>query len=415
MSITVPLEGAPGYAIRAAAAGLLLTYGSSAVAAPQDPSTYAVYVADQLAYDDNLYRLPSDADVTALAGPRARRQDVIDSVTLGADVHWYAGSQAVGVNVRVDDNRFLHNDALNNTSGRGNLAWDWRLGGDLSGQAGADYYRALASFANTNYYARDLVERVDYFGSARYRLGPHWALLGGVIEADTSLSAAAEQLYDFHSKSGNAGVEYASASGNTVTWEYRYTDARFPQAFELNGAPFNSNYNEDTALVSVKYAVTAATRIEASAGYLKRDYPYSGFATFSGNIWRASLQWQPTDEVQFVLTGWRELKAYVDAESDYFVSNGGSIAPAWTPSEKLTLSLAASWENHDYIGSSPSALTFVSRHDKVMTRQARLVYKPLQSLAVNLTYRYDRRDSNRARLEFDDTLATANVTFKFQL
>jgi hypothetical protein len=119
--------------------------------------------------------------------------------------------------------------------------------------------------------------------------------------------------------------------------------------------------------------------------------------------------------VQFVLTGWRELKAYVDSESDYFVSNGGSIAPAWTPSEKLTLSLAASWENHDYIGSSPSALTFVSRHDKVMTRQARLVYKPLQSLAVNLTYRYDRRDSNRARLEFDDTLATANVTFKFQL
>jgi hypothetical protein len=50
-----------------------------------------------------------------------------------------------------------------------------------------------------------------------------------------------------------------------------------------------------------------------------------------------------------------------------------------------------------------------------MTRQARLVYKPAPSLAVNLTYRYDRRDSNRARLEFDDTLAAANITFKFQL
>jgi opacity protein-like surface antigen len=402
-------------AIRATAVGLLLSFGPHAFAAQQDPSTYAIYVAEQLTYDDNLYRLPSIADVTALAGPRARRQDLIDSVSLGTDVHWYSGNQAVGFNFRVDDNRFSHNDALNNTSSRGNLAWDWRFGENLSGQAGADYYRALVSFAGTNYYARDLVERVDYFGSARYRVGPHWALFGGVIDADTSLSAVAEQLYDFHSKSGNAGVEYASASDNTVTWEYRYTDARFPQAFVLNGAPFNSDYNEDTTRLAVKYAFTAATLIQASAGYLKRNYPYSGFAAFSGNIWRASLQWQPTDELQFVLTGWRELKAYVDSESDYFVSNGGSIEPAWTASDKLTLSLAASWENHDYIGSSPSTLTFVSRHDKVITQQARLVYKPTPSLAVNLAYRYDRRDSNRASLEFDDTLATANITFKCQL
>jgi opacity protein-like surface antigen len=403
-------------AIRATAVGLLLlAFGPPAFGAQQDPSTYAIYVGEQLTYDDNLYRLPSIADVTALAGPRAKRQDLIDSASLGADIHWYSGNQAVGVNFRADDNRFSHNNALNNTSGRGNLVWDWRLGGNLSGQAGADYYRALVSFANTNYYARDLVERVDYFGSARYRVGPHWALFGGVIDADTSLSAAAVQLYDFHSKSGNAGVEYASASGNTVNWEYRYTDARFPQAFVLNGAPFNSNYNEDTTRVLVKYALTAATLLQASAGYLKRNYPYSQFAAFSGNIWRASLQWQPTDELQFVFTGWRELKAYVDSESDYFVSTGGSIEPAWTASDKLTLSLAVSWENHDYIGSSPSTLTFASRHDQVMTQQARLVYKPAPSLAVNLTYRYDRRDSNRASLEFDDTLAAANITFKFQL
>jgi hypothetical protein len=153
-------------AIRATAVGLLLAFGPRAFGEQQDPSTYAIYVAEQLTYDDNLYGLPSNADVAALAGPHARRQDLIDSVSLGADVHWFSGHQAVGVDFRVDDNRFSHNDALNNTSGIGNLVWDWRLGGNLSGQAGADYYRALVSFANTNYYARDLVERVEYFGIA---------------------------------------------------------------------------------------------------------------------------------------------------------------------------------------------------------------------------------------------------------
>jgi Putative beta-barrel porin 2 len=431
MSRPMTLIAAPGVCV--AAAVLVLSSGPHAFAAPQDTpgeptsmaaaapaaavgaNTYTISVADQLTYDDNLYRLAPGADVTTLVGPGARRQDAIDSVSLGVDAHWYAGNQAVGINFRADDNRFSHSDDLNNVSGKGNLAWDWRIGENLSGQAGADYYRALVSFAGTNYYARDLVDRVDYFGSARYQVGPHWALLGGVVDADTSLSAVPEKLYDFHSKSGNVGVQYAAASDNTITWEYQYTDANFPQAFELNGAVFNSNYDEDTTRILLKYAVTTATLIEASAGYLRRGYPYSEFAAFSGGIWRASLQWQPTDRLQFLFAGWRELKAYVDSESDYFVSKGVSIEPSWTVSDKLTLSLAVSRENHDYIGSSPSALTFASRYDKITRQQARLVYKPIPPLEVNLTYNYDRRDSNRAQLDFDDTLATASLIYKFRL
>ncbi len=382
-------------------------------AEPDDPRTYTFSIADRLAYDDNLFRLPSHTDVAALAGPGASRQDLINSASLGFDGRWYAGSQAVSLNLRVDDNRFSRNDDLNNVSGKGGLLWDWRVGGNFSGQAGANYYRALASFANTNYYARDIVEREDYFGNARYQVGPSWTLLGGVDIADTSLSAVSQRIYDFRSKSGNAGVEYASPTNSTITWEYRYTDARFPQAFVLNGAPFNADYNEDTAQVSLKYVLSAVTEIDASAGYLRRNYPYSSFAAFSGGVWRASLQWQPAYKLQLVAAGWRELKAYVDSESDYFVSNGASVTPQWKASETVTISVTASWEKHDYIGSSPSALTYLSRHDRVLSQQARILYEPLRHLDIDLTYRFDRRESNRAEFGFDDMLATAGVTFKF--
>ena len=382
-------------------------------AEPQQPRTYTISLADRFSYDDNLFRIPSENNVAALVGPGASRQDLVNTVSLGLDGRWYAGSQAISIDLHVDDNRFVNNDDLNNVSGKAALVWDWRLGGNLSGQAGANYYRALASFANTNYYARDMVEREDYFGNARFQIGPSWTLLAGVDVADTSLSAVSQQLFDFHSKSGNAGIEYASPADNTLTLEYRYTDARFPQVFVLNGAPFNSDYNEDTARVSIKYAFTAVTLLEASAGYLKRDYPYSSFAAFSGAIGRASLQWQPAYKLQFVLTGWRELKAYVDSESDYFVSTGASIAPQWTLTEQVSMSLGTSWEKHDYIGSSPSALTLLSRHDKLISEQARVAYKPIPTLAVELTYRFDRRDSNRAEFNFDDMLAAVGVTYKF--
>jgi hypothetical protein len=378
------------------------------------PSSVEFFIADQFNFDDNIYRLPSDVDVATVVGPMATRTDGFNSVSLGTNARWFSDIQSGIFNFQADDNRFIHNDSLNNVSGKANLEWDWRLGTYWSGQVGVSYLRALSDFANTGYYARDIVQREDYFGNVRYQVGPHWAFYGGFIGADTSHSAVPEQLFNYRSGAGNAGIEFATSSSNTVALDYRYTDAKFPQESVLNGAPFNADYKEETAQILVKYVFSAATELDAGAGYLKRDYPESAFAAFSGDIWHAALQWQPTDQLQFVLKGWRQLTAYVDAESDYFVSNGGSLTPTWIATQTLKLSLTISRENHDYIGSSPSAISFISRRDKLTSGQAGLIYAPKDSLIFKFTCRYDKRDSNQAQFQFNDTLATASVTYKIR-
>jgi hypothetical protein len=375
------------------------------------PNNLDFFIADQFTFDDNLYRLPSSYDVPASAGPLAKREDGFNATTLGGNGRWFTDNQTFGIDFRADENRFIHDDALNNVSGKGNLEWDWRVASYWSGQVGVSYFRGLANFADTGYYARDVVEREDYFANIRYQVGPHWAIYGGVIGADTSQTAVAEQLYDFHSKAGNAGIELAASSQNTLTFDYRYTDATFPQNFVLNGRPFNSDYKEETERVLVKYVFSAATELDASAGYLKRDYPQSNFATFSGDIWKAALQWQPTDSLQWVLTGWRQLAAYIEAESDYFVSNGVAIAPVWIAADTLTLSAGVSRENHDYISSSPSALTYFSRHDRLTTEQARVAYTPTSSLTFKLSVTYEERESNLARFQYNDTLGMVSVVY----
>jgi hypothetical protein len=378
------------------------------------PSVIEFFIADQLNYDDNLYRLPAGIDVTSVAGPGATRADGFNSASLGANGRWFSDLQAGTFSFRADDNRFIHNDSLNNVSGKGNLEWDWRLETYWSGQVGVSYFRGLANFANTGYYARDIVQREDYFGNVRYQVGPHWAFYGGFIGADTSHSAVPEQPFDFRSNAGNAGIEFATSSSNTVALDYRYTDANFQQGSVLNGAPFNSDYKEQTAQILVKYVISAATEIDAGAGYLWRDYPEQASAAFSGDIWHAALQWQPTDQLQWVLKGWRQLTAYVDAESDYFVSTGASLTPTWIATQSLKLSLTVSRENHDYIGLSPSAISFVSRRDKVTSGQAGLIYAPKDFLVFKVTCRYDKRDSSQAQFQYNDTLATASVTYKIR-
>jgi Putative beta-barrel porin 2 len=349
------------------------------------PSNIDFYIADQFTYYDNLYGLPSYTDVTAVAGPLATREDSFNSISLGGDGRWFSDNQVFGLNFRADENRFTHNDSLNNVSGTGNLEWDWRLQTDWSGQVGVSYYRGLANFANTGYYARDVVQREDYFGTLRYQVGPHWAIYGGFIGA--------------------------TSSDNTIALDYRYTDATFPQDFIVNGATFNSDYREDTARILVKYVFSAATELDASGGYLKRDYPVSNFATFSGDIWQVALKWTPTDNLQWVVMGWRQLAAYVEAQSDYYVSTGGSIAAVWAASDTLALSVGVTRENHDYIASSPSAITFASRYDRLSTEQARLVYSPTPYLGFKLAYHYEQRESNQAQFQYNDGVATASVTY----
>jgi len=378
------------------------------------PNSFEFLIADQFAYDDNIYRLPSSIDVNSVAGPSATRADGLNSVTLGGNGRWFSDLQAFSLNFRADDNRYIHNDSLDNVSGKGNLQWDWRLGSYWAGEAGVNYYRGLANPANTGYDARDVVQREDYFGTLNLQLGPQWTLYGGFIGANTTQSAVPEQPFDFRSNAGNAGITLATSSSNTVSLDYRYTSAIFPQEFVLNGAPFNSNYNEQTARIVVKYVFSAATELDASGGYLKRDYPESRFASFSGDIWRAALQWQPTDQLQWVLTGWRQLTAYIDAESDYFVSKGVSLTPTWIATQTLKLSLTVSRENHDYIGSSPSTVTLNLRSDKLTSAQGGLIYAPKDTLLFNLTGRYDKRNSNQALFQYNDTLATASVTYKIR-
>jgi hypothetical protein len=96
------------------------------------------------------------------------------------------------------------------------------------------------------------------------------------------------------------------------------------------------------------------------------------------------------------------------------VSDGVSLAPTWTATGALKLSLEISRENHDYIDSSPSAIALASRRDEVTTEHARLLYTPTDYLTLDLTFGYDQRSSNQRRFQYDDTLATASLTYKIR-
>jgi exopolysaccharide biosynthesis operon protein EpsL len=381
---------------------------------PDNPFDY--YVGAEESYDSNLYRLPSYlTNISTLIAPNATREDYVTSAFVGFDGLWTPGLQQVSFNVRANDNWFAHNNELNNYSGNADLLWNWRLGSVLSGQVGGDYTRSQANFNETLFLGRDIVNSYDFYGNGRYQIGPRWAVYGGVREADSSHTALAAQYNDYKSSTGNVGVELATSLEDTVGLEYQYLDGRFDHGvFLLNDLPFDRDFYQNTLNLVVKYLLSDKTTINATAGYVKRGYtnePVGAFSGYNGNV---SLQWQLTGKTQITFSGYRQLQAYLGSQSDYFVGTGGSIAPTWVATEKLTFKVIASYANQQYINTSPSVLiTGAPRHDKVGAEQATVLYTPIHALTFNFSFTNQNRDSNQPVFGFGDKLASATATFMF--
>jgi hypothetical protein len=378
-------------------------------------------VGDTYTYDDNVYRLPSGVtDLTALPGigRNPSRHDSIDTVTGGLDGEWLTGArQSVDVSLRVDDNRFFKNTDLNNVSTNDRVAWNWDLGGVLSGMVGADYTRLLGGFVNVQVYSQDIINRGDYFASMRYQLGPRWGIFGGILGTTYSVSSPQATYNNSTSKGGEVGADFTTEL-NRIGFDYRYNDSRAPNSAILNGVVFDPDFREERARILFRHVLSEKTIFDASAGYLKRDYPSTAIGSFSGEVWRAALQWQPTPKTQLLVGAWQQLAADLTSQTDYFVDKGQSITPQWTPSEKVTVSASVSHDTEAYVGANPVGpipINFLTqaRHDTATSETVSVVYKPIRAIALTFSAVYVKRDSNVPAFQFNDFTGNVSVAYRF--
>ncbi len=389
--------------------------------APDEGTTVDLFVSDVATYDSNLYRIPVNfGPVASALSPNAQRADFVDTVSAGAVGQWLVGLQDFDLTVRADESRFAHNTALNNTGGDAALRWNWRVGPYFSGAAGGEFNRALASFAEERYLGRDLVDTKSYFGTARWQVGPRWAAFGGALVNDISHGAPAAAFNNFKTNSGNVGVEYATGVANVVGLEYRYTDGTYPPNYTFDNVPFDRNFKDNQYRANLQYVFTEKTQFDAYAGYLKHTLPSTNilssavFGNFSGDIWRVTANWAPTEKTQLTAAGWHELHAYLVNASNYFLSQGFSLAAQWKAREKITATLVLSRESQSYSNLNTVLANLTApRHDTVTGEQFNVFYLPTERITVNLFVRNEQRDSNENTNGYNDKLANLSVTYKF--
>jgi hypothetical protein len=388
---------------------------------PDEGTTFHLFVGDQYIYDDNLYRIPANVAIVATGlAPNASRADSINTLSAGGTGQWFIGRQNIDLTLRADRSWFANNTDLNNTGGDGSLIWNWLVGSHFSGQAGAEFNRALPNFAEARFLGRDLIDVKNYFGNGSFQVGPHWAINGGVREQDVDHSASAAAFFDVKMRTGYAGLEFSTAVSDTFGLEYRYTKGTYPPNYTFDNVPFNRDFKEDTYRGTVKYAFTEKLNLDAYAGYLKHELspqnilPTAIFGNFSGNIWRATLNWLPTEKTQLGFAGWHELHAFLGDASNYFIAKGFSISPTWRPTEKIRVDFIASREDQDYVAiQTVLGLLAPLRFDRVTAEQINFFYVPRSRWTLNLFLRNERRSSNEQIATYNDRTGNVSFTYKF--
>ncbi|HEY2463767.1 MAG TPA: outer membrane beta-barrel protein [Steroidobacteraceae bacterium] len=382
---------------------------------------FVLFAGDSLTYDNNIYLLPSTiTDLSTLPGigSNPSRGDYIDRINGGLDSEWLMGGrQSFDLGLDLGYNRYFRNQDLNYVSSNDRAAWNWGVGDSLSGKVGVDYLRLLGGFANTDVYSRDIVNRTDYFASTRYQVGPRWGIFAGLLGTDFTVSGPQSTFNNSKSKGVDVGADF-TFDVNRIGFDYRYNDSRASSAAVLNGVVFDPDYREDRARVLLKYALTEKTVLDASAGYLRRDYPSTAIGSFSGEIWRVALQWQPTPKTQLLLGAWQQLNADLTSQTDYFRDQGVSLTPQWIASAKLTFSATVSHDNQNYIGSAVVGLIPITpisqaRHDTLTGESANMIYTPIRAILITVTASHSTRNSNISQFHYNDTQGNVNVVYKF--
>lgn len=370
--------------------------------------TFRFYVANRYTYDDNLFRIPDGllaSDPSIL--PPASLDDYINRASAGARIRMDTSRQVFSADLRIDDVRYNRNDDLNYTGGAANVAWDWQAGHRWSGKFNAQYDRSQASLANYIFFGKDVVDTAIFGAEFRYGIGSRWRLLAAGAAADTDHSSDVRRVDNFESQTGRGGIEYVTPAGNLFALEYRYTDAKFPVARDFGA---NLAYEERVPGARLEYAFTEQTQLKARAGYLERDYANSASADYSGEIWDVTLRWEPRTQLYFDLKAWHELKAYADSESDYFVTDGGSITPTWEPTTRIKVAAAFAYEQQDYVGVGVLLPPIEgNRRDDVTSALVSIDYTPRDIVTIGLGYRWVDRESNRDFRAYDDNLISAQL------
>lgn len=394
--------------------GLALIGGmlvSGAASADQD-DTINLNAGIGYLHDSNLFRLSPEANTKALLG-KDNRDDQITTTSLGIAFRKALGLQVFEAGWDRLSNRYATYTHLDSDINNRRMAWRWQLTPSVKGNLAYNQTQSMVGFADYSNYATQNIRRITtYRVDADWNILPGgWHLITGVDRYETTNSQTYTQDEGSRITSTDVALRHVFSSGNWADLSGRAGRGEFPNRKPNDLSQFDNNFDDRRAEFRANWSHGKST-LRGGVGYSTREYEHYEARNYSGAVGNLAWQWQPTGKTGLLLSWKRDLAAFTDQTSSYYLQDVFSIMPIWQADAKLRLGVKFDHARRDYRGAITTA-AYTPRNDRITSAKISLDWTPLRTLTINAYWSQEGRNSSLAMGDYSARQIGVNLRAEF--
>jgi len=375
---------------------------------------FEVFVGGAVTHDDNVFRLSSDSDPSAVLGSSSKG-DTYTTTSLGFRLDLPVHRQRFLAGVRWDQHRYDRFSVLDFTDHDGHAIWKWQAGNDLSGELGYTETLELASLANiqgdVQSSAPNPLKTQRKFLNAAYMLTPRWRLQGEVSRGEQTNTVFTEN--DIGINGADLTASYVTPADHQAGVNLRFADGNFPNGQTVGTEVIDNDYRQRTIAAVLDWTLTGHSRMSARAGWINRNYEQLSERDFDGPMYRVAYVWTPTGKFILTAIAQRDISTDEQVNTSFAYVRSVTLYPTLRLTEKFALSGELEWGRREYLGDPQLLLTGTTRTDRVRTTGLAATYKPLRPVTLEMRWRHESRSSTLATANYEDDIVSVSAGIRF--
>lgn len=362
-------------------------------------------------YDDNLFRLPSGQDTSALTG-RTERGDRVLTSFAGLRVDQPYSLQRFKLDLTWTAYRFQNFDYLDFDAKEYRAAWLWSLTPYLKGTLSADRKQQLNDFRDyRSYTAANIRTTENRVFDADWSPHGNWHLLAGFRQMEQTNSQVFNEDADVKVNGVNAGLKYQFPSGSSVTWMTTLRQGQFTKRALNAGSLLDTGYDERESEARLEWLASERSRFNLRTSHLDRTHDHFDQRDFDGWTGRLEYMWSPSAKLRLNASAARELASYQTTESSYSQNDSVGLALGYEVSPKVKVNLNGSLYERRYLGDG--VVSNIGRVDTGSSVMLGADWTPLRSLKFSASVQQNRRQANVAGADFEGNIAEVSAQILF--
>ena len=389
---------------------LLMLGGGHALAQSED--TLKLKIESSLRFDNNLFRLPADANLDALLGT-ASAAERIDIHSLSLSFSTNMSLQKFELSASLTNFRYQNFSYLSYLAHNYSAAWRWALTPFLRGNLGSQRQETINNFADYQGFGlQNLRTNSSSRLDAAYDLDGNWSVVAGMSRASQTNQQALPAEGDYREQSADLGLRYNAGSGSTVSYTLRSANGTYIERALSPAGLYDDGFQQIDSELRLRWVASGKSVAELYTSQLSRTHPHYAQRDYSGRNAGVNFNWSLSGKSALVANWARELASYQTSTSNYSQTGRLSLGPVWQLSPKAVVRARYEVAQTDYLG-SPFGTLATPRSDTTSAASLTFDWQPYQHITISTSLENATRRSNLAGLDYEGKMATVSAQFSY--